>query len=157
MKQQIAAAKEKKVKIYTIGLGNSIDETKLKSIANQTNGKYYFAPTADDLVDTFDLIAAELNYNSYDTTDDGEDDTVILADSGFGVKRDGFSFSNFANTQVEHGYGYGMVLYAKLFYEKNLPGPLGAKKVTTPDGEVVEAPAAEADKLKNRWKDIKNI
>ena len=148
IEQQIAAAKEKKVKIYTIGLGNSIDETKLKSIANQTNGKYYFAPTADDLVDTFDLIAAELNYNSYDTTDDGEDDTVILADSGFGVKRDGFSFSNFANTQVEHGYGYGMVLYAKLFYEKNLPGPLGAKKVTTPDGEVVEAPAAEADKLK---------
>ena len=26
------------------------------------------------------------------------------------------SFSNFSNTQVEHGYGYGMVLFSKLFY-----------------------------------------
>lgn len=148
LEDAIKTANEKKVKIYTIGLGNSIDEVSLKNIAAKTNGKYYFAPTADDLKETFNLIAAELNYNLYDTTNDGVCDSVILADSGFGVKRDGFSFSNFANTQVEHGYGYGMVLFAKLFYEGNLPDQLGAKKITTPAGDVVEAPAAVPSGLK---------
>ena len=69
--------------------------------------------------DTFDLISAELNYNLYDSDNDKVDDSVIISDSGFLVGRDGFSFSNFSNTQVESGYGYGMVLYSKLFYEDN--------------------------------------
>jgi hypothetical protein len=144
LEEQIALAKEKGIKVYTIGLGNTIDEKNLKEIANQTDGKYYFAATADDLEDTFDLIAAELNYGLYDTTEDNVDDSIIIADSGFLVGRDGFSFSNFSNTQVEHGYGYGMVLYAKLYYDNNLPSKLGAKKITTSDGTVVEAPAVDA-------------
>ena len=98
--EQIALAKEKGIKVYTIGLGETIDEENLVNIADETNGKYYFAATADDLEATFDLIAAELNYNLYDTTNDGVDDSVVIADSGFLVGRDGFSFSNFFNTQV---------------------------------------------------------
>lgn len=145
--EQITLAKEKGIKVYTIGLGSSIDEKNLKEISSQTNGKYYFAATADDLEDTFDLIAAELNYNLYDTNNDKIDDTVIIADSGFLVGRDGFSFSNFSNTQVEHGYGYGMVLYSKLFYDDNLPGSLGAKKITTSAGTIVEAPAVDTKGL----------
>ena len=139
----IKTAIEKRVKIYTIGLGSSIDEKALSDIASQTKGKYYFAPTADDLEETFNLIAAELSYNLYDTNNDNVTDSVIIADSGFGVKRDGFSFSNFSNTQVEHGYGYGMVLFAKLFYENKVPEKLGAKKITTTSGETVSAPEAE--------------
>ena len=154
---EIEEAISKKIKIYTIGLGNSIDEIKLKNIASKTGGKYYFAPTADDLIITFDLIASQLNYNKYDTDSDGVDDSIILADSGFGIKRDGFSFSNFANTQVEYGYGYGMILYAKLFYENNLPGPLGAKKVTTNDGQVIEAPAVSVDKLNGATKSLRTF
>ena len=142
--EQIALAKEKGIKVYTIGLGETIDEENLVNIADETNGKYYFAATADDLEATFDLIAAELNYNLYDTTNDGVDDSVVIADSGFLVGRDGFSFSNFSNTQVEHGYGYGMVLYAKLFYDNDLPSRLGAKRITTSDGTVVEAPTVDS-------------
>lgn len=147
LENQIAAAKEKGIKVYTIGLGSTIDETNLKQIAADTNGKYYFAATADDLEDTFNQIAAELNYGLYDTDNDGTDDTVILADSGFLIGRDGFSFSNFSNTQVESGYGYGMVLYAKLLYEEKLPETLGAKKITTSSGNIIEAPAASTDSL----------
>jgi hypothetical protein len=143
----INTAKEKRVKIYTIGLGSSIDEKALSNIAAQTNGKYYFAPTADDLEETFNTIAAELCYNLYDTTNDGVYDAIVLADSGFGVKRDGFSFSNFSNTQVEHGYGYGMVLFSKLVYEKSMPDKLGAKKITTSNGTVVEAPEVAPSEL----------
>ena len=143
----IKTAKDKRVKIYTIGLGSSIDEKTLKDVASQTDGKYYFAPTADDLIETFNLIAAELSYNLYDTTNDGNWDSVVIADSGFGVKRDGFSFSNFSNTQVEHGYGYGMVLFSKLVYEKSMPDKLGAKKITTSNGTVVEAPEVTPSEL----------
>ncbi len=147
LKDQVQFAKSNGIKIYTIGLGNSIDAEKLKDISNQTNGKYYFAPTADDLVDIFNLIAAELNYNSYDTTGDNVDDSIIIADSGFIVKRDGFSFSNFSNSQVESGYGYGMVLFAKMFYEENLPASLGTKRVSLSDDVVIEAPAANPSSL----------
>lgn len=151
----INTAKEKRVKIYTIGLGSSIDEKALSNIAAQTNGKYYFAPTADDLEETFNTIAAELCYNLYDTTNDGVYDAIVLADSGFGVKRDGFSFSNFSNTQVEHGYGYGMVLFSKLFYEGKVPDSLGAKKITTLDGNVVIAPAVEPGQLDIEGKSLR--
>ena len=147
VKKQIEVAKTNNIKVYTIGLGNSIDEKKLKEIAQETKGKYYFAPTADDLIETFNLITAELNYNSYDTNNDGVDDSIIIADSGFGVKRDGFSFSNFSNTQVSHGYSYGMILFSKLFYENKLPERLGAKKITTTDGNVVEAPAVSPSSI----------
>lgn len=148
LEEQIEVAKQKNVKIYTIGLGNTIDAENLQYIANQTNGKYYFAATADDLENTFDLIYAELNYNLYDSNNDKVDDSIIIADSGFSVERDGFSFSNFANTQSEVGYGYGMVLFAKLFYENNLPKDLGAKRVTLNSGSVVEAPSAQPDSVK---------
>lgn len=147
LEEQIKLAQDKGIKIYTIGLGNTIDENKLKKMSSETNGEYYFAATADDLEDAFDLISAELNYNLYDTTNNDVDDSVILADSGFLVGRDGFSFSNFSNTQVTHGYGYGMVLFAKLFYDGNLPGGLGAKKITTSDGNVIEAPSASPSGL----------
>ena len=142
LKKQINVAKQKGVKIYTVGLGSVIDEENLKNISNQTNGKYYFAATADDLEIVFAEIAADLNYNLYDSNNDDVNDSVIIADSGFIVGRDGFSFSNFSNTQVKYGYGYGMVLYAKLFYENGLPNALNAKTVVTPTSETVTAPAA---------------
>lgn len=142
LSEQIQFAKQKGVKIYTVGLGNVIDEKNLKEISSQTNGKYYFAATADDLDVVFDEIAADLNYNLYDTNNDDVYDSVVIADTGFLVGRDGFSFSNFSNTQVNYGYGYGMVLYAKMFYENSLPNSLSAKKITTNDGTTVEAPAA---------------
>lgn len=130
LEEQIKLAVEKNVKVYTVGLGNVIDEENLMSIAEGTNGKYFFAATSDDLREVFDLICADLNYNLYDTNGDGADDSVILANSNFYVKRDGFAFSNFSNTQEEYGYSYGMALFAKLFYEKNLPEELSAKKLT---------------------------
>ncbi len=137
LEEQIKIAQEKKVKVYTVGLGSVIDEENLKGIADQTNGKYFFASTDEDLEVIFNLISADLNYNLYDTDFDGADDSVILADSGFLVGRDGFSFSNFSNTQVEYGYGYGMTLFAKLLYDKNLPEKLGATKENTPNGQIV--------------------
>ncbi len=147
LEEQIKVAADKKVKVYTVGLGNVIDEENLTAISEGTKGKYYFAATADDLNQIFDLIAADLNYNLYDTDNDTVDDSVILADSGFYVKRDGFSFSNFSNSQDQFGYGYGMALYAKLFFQDEVPESLSSKKITNNTGKVVEAPASEAKDL----------
>ncbi len=141
--EQIEVAKEKGVKIYTVGLGSVIDEKNLTTIASETKGKYYFAATADDLEVIFKEISADLNYNLYDTDNDDKDDAVVLADSGFLVGRDGFSFSNFSNSQEMYGYAYGMVLYAKMMYEDTLPSSLGARKITLTDGTVVEAPPSK--------------
>ena len=158
LESQIKLAATKNVKVYTIGLGNVIDEKSLKSISDGTNGKYYFAATADDLDEIFDLICADLNYNLYDTTGNEEDDSVILANSGFYVKRDGFAFSNFINTQEDYGYSYGMALFAKLFYEGNLPDKLSAKKISNVNVRVngndttktVEAPSSDTKKLREK-------
>lgn len=139
--EQIKVANEKNVKVYTIGLGETVSENDLKKIADQTNGKYYFAATSDDLEMIFELISSDLNYNLCDTTMNGENDSIIIADSGLLIGRDTLSFANFANTQEVYGYGYGMALYTKLFYEKGLPSVLGAKTITTKDGEKIKAPS----------------
>jgi len=48
------------IKIFTIGLGNSTNGSMLYSIANDTGGKYYYAPTGDDLDEIFDDIAYDI-------------------------------------------------------------------------------------------------
>ena len=44
---------ERGVKIYTVGLGTSYDQGLLKSIANNTSGKFYHAGNANDLIEEF--------------------------------------------------------------------------------------------------------
>jgi hypothetical protein len=41
------------IKIFTIGLGNDINQTMLQAIASTTGGQFYFAPTAQNLNDIF--------------------------------------------------------------------------------------------------------
>lgn len=42
---------------YTIGLGNDVNASFLKSIADSTGGKYYFSPTADQLNEIYTQIS----------------------------------------------------------------------------------------------------
>jgi len=53
-------AANKNIKIYTIGLGSDADQNLLRDIANITGGKYYFAPTSDDLRRIYLEIAKEI-------------------------------------------------------------------------------------------------
>jgi cysteine-rich repeat protein len=46
--------------IFTVGLGSSINTAMLKSIANNTGGQYYFAPTGNDLQAIFNQIAHDM-------------------------------------------------------------------------------------------------
>ncbi len=49
------------IRIYTIGLGNDVDANLLSSIANATDGKYYFAPTSADLQAIYTEISEEIS------------------------------------------------------------------------------------------------
>jgi uncharacterized membrane protein/uncharacterized protein YegL len=44
------------VTVYTIGLGGDVDEELMRRIASETNGKYYFSPSASELAELFNII-----------------------------------------------------------------------------------------------------
>lgn len=55
------------VPVFTIGMGNSINEDSLKIIAEQTNGSYYYAPTSSQLSEIYANISNVLS-NQYEIT-----------------------------------------------------------------------------------------
>jgi hypothetical protein len=120
-------AKAKKTKVCVIGLGDNVDSTILNSIAEQTGCDFYNASDASALSEIYSIIASTINYNLIDIDDDGTIDGTILADSGFIVTRDGFSFKNYGTTLSNGGHCYGMATFAELYYTKNLPMKLDGK------------------------------
>ncbi len=53
----VNAAQQYQIPIYCIGVGADVDSLVLKEIARRTNGKFFFAPTADDLARMYDQIS----------------------------------------------------------------------------------------------------
>ncbi len=62
------------ITVYTVGLGEEVQESVLKQIAEGTGGKYYFASTANDLEDIYLEIEDETIDYSTDTNKDGISD-----------------------------------------------------------------------------------
>lgn len=62
------------VKIYTIGLGSDIDETLLRTIADETGGKYFHATVAEDLNNIFNEASNETILYEKDSDGDGLSD-----------------------------------------------------------------------------------
>lgn len=137
VKQAIEEANRKGIKVFTIGLGNEIDKEMLSNIATQTNGKFYYASNADILDSLFEVIAAQMNYDFIDNNNDHVDDSILLADSGFITKRDGFSFDNIPIKNELNGSTYGMALFSKLYYEGNLPKTLSEMTVKVANSDKV--------------------
>lgn len=75
-------ASENDIVIYTIGLGDDVEESVLKSMAEGTGGQYYFASTADNLYDIFDVVIEETIDYTTDSNEDGISDyyTKLLND-----------------------------------------------------------------------------
>lgn len=130
----ISDAKSKDIKICVIGLGSSIDTDDLNTIAEQTGCDYYNASDAGALAEIYSIIGADINYNLVDTDGDGNVDGTIIADSGFIVTRDGFSFPNYGTNLSEGGHCYGMATIAELYYTKKLPMSADGKTVKSKSG-----------------------
>lgn len=72
-------AKNKNIKIYTIGLGRDSYDQVLKDIANYTGGEFYKAYTASELVDIYTEIGIGGDFDTTDTDHDGLYDAVEAA------------------------------------------------------------------------------
>lgn len=123
----ITNAKENGVKVCVIGLGSNIDSIDLNTIAESTGCDFYNANDASALDEIYSIIGADINYNLVDINGDGKVDGTVIADSGFIVTRDGFSFPNYGTNLASGGHCYGMATFAELYYTKKLPLKLNGK------------------------------
>ena len=84
------------VPVYTIGLGESVDEDNLRRLAAETGGSYYFSPNSSELADIYAQIRQsitteyKITYRTTNTATDGTNRTVRLTarnggDSGSGT------------------------------------------------------------------------
>lgn len=67
-------AADNNIVVYTIGLGDDVDEELLTQIAEETGGKYYFASTANDLPNVYDDVSFETVDYTTDSNNDGISD-----------------------------------------------------------------------------------
>ncbi len=125
----ISKAKDKDVKICVIGLGTKIDTDDLNTIAEGTGCDYYNASDAGALDEIYSIIGANINYNLVDVDGDGNVDGTLIADSGFIVTKNGFSFPNYGTNLSKGGHCYGMATIAELYYTKKLPLSFASKTV----------------------------
>jgi hypothetical protein len=126
----IESAKAKNIKVCIIGLGTDIDTDELEEIAESTDCAYYSATDSSALDEIYSIVGSSINYNYVDTDDDNSTDGMILADSGFIVRRDGFNFANFSTNKSDGGNCYGMATFAMLYYTNTLPVSLDANKIS---------------------------
>lgn len=120
-KSIIEQAIQKNVKICSIGFGGGSYNTELSNISNGTGCKFYSSGNALGLSELFDNIDTEINDNLVDIDGDNKTDGILIADSGFIVNRDGFSFVNYRSNLSQGGHCYGMATVAELYYKKVLP------------------------------------
>lgn len=119
--QAIKKCNEANVSVITIALGKSVDAEYLYEIAEKTDGAYIYANNADALQDVYNSVFASLMYSAEDLDNDGKLDSYVVADSGFNMDRDAFSFENMAtivpqSSIQQHGFCYGMAMLAQAYY-----------------------------------------
>lgn len=104
-------AAENGIIVFTIGLGSGVNSSVLTSIAQGTGGKYYFATTADTLLDIYDDVSFETVDYSTDSNDDGISDYFtkmiyegkLRVSNGSGVfKGIDFNYDKYGNPSADY-------------------------------------------------------
>lgn len=149
----IRAAMDNSVKICSIGFGDGSHNSDLADISNVTGCKYFSSSDVDGLEELFNNIETEIDDNLVDIDDDGEKDGILIADSGFIVNRDGFSFKNYPSN-LAGGHCYGMATFAELYYRKVLPLKMDALEYIDIFDDVEKTYAY--DLTKKHFKDYQN-
>ena len=75
----LQSAVDKDVKIYTVGIGQYAESSSLNHIAEYTDGEFYIAKTAEDIVEIYDIIGLTKHIDMTDTDGDGIADTFETA------------------------------------------------------------------------------
>ena len=94
-------AADNNIVIYTVGLGSGVMPSVLKSIADGTGGKYYFASTAQDLDGIYTQIEFETIDYTTDTNGDGISDyhTKLIYD---GLLKSGTASANMVGIDLNY-------------------------------------------------------
>lgn len=108
------------IKICAVGFGGSQYNDSLAEISNESGCKFFASTDVNGLSELFDNINTELSKDLVDIDDDGESDGLLIADSGFVVNKDGFSFPNYSSNYTD-GHCYGMASFVQLYYSGDLP------------------------------------
>lgn len=116
-KYEINKIAKKGIKIITIGLGSNLKVDNLIEMAKYTNGKYLYASDSNMLETLIGIIEGDIENKQVQI--EGEE-TTLIADSGFDVKRDGFSFKNFGSKDSEGGNCYGFSEISKEIFLNTL-------------------------------------
>lgn len=106
------------INIITIGLSNYTNSEYLMKIASKTNGKYLYANDANMLDTLVEIIEASIEGQKTESIDG--DEVTLVADSGYVVKRDSFSFENFGSVTSPGGNCFGFSLLSKQIYLNQL-------------------------------------
>ena len=117
----IEKATSKDVKVCSIGFESGSQNINLSNISNSTGCKFYASGDVKGLDELFDNIETELDDGQVDINGDDKNDGILIADSGFIINRDGFSFDNYGTNQSPGGHCFGMATFAELYYKKVLP------------------------------------
>lgn len=130
VKTIVEKANESNVRICSIGFGGGSYNSSLEGISSGTGCKFYSSSDVNGLAELFDNIGTELNDNLVDIDGDNKVDGILLADSGFVVNRDGFSFENY-ESNLTGGHCHGMATFAELYYKKVLPLKVAGKVINS--------------------------
>ncbi|HIU69604.1 MAG TPA: VWA domain-containing protein [Candidatus Scubalenecus merdavium] len=158
------------ITIYTIGLGSGVRESTLRSIAEGTGGKYYFASTPDVLLGIYNEISLETVDYQTDSNNDGISDyfTRLLCDGTLllGTGKDnpfkGYSYDDvqknddFDGDDLKNGEELVVTAYASLnrVYVQMLSDPTTAD--TDFDGIDDKDEISKSARLSNRFEaDVK--
>ena len=119
----------KNIRVCVLGFGEGAYSDDVSIITNKTGCKYFSSSSVTGLDEVFNNLEILLNDELADVDGDGKMDGYVMADSGFVVARDGFSFRNYSSDLMADGHCYGMATFAELYYSKKMP--LRFDKITT--------------------------
>lgn len=121
--------RKKGIHIVTLGLSNQVNGDYLMDIAYLTKGKYLYASDSNMLDTLSEIIKKSIN-KTEELIKIEEKDYSLLADSGFQVDRDGFSFQNF-HSQDLNSNSFGFAYLSKQIYLNQLTGGGGNSEIIT--------------------------
>lgn len=121
--------RKKGIHIVTLGLSNQVNGDYLMDIAYLTKGKYLYASDSNMLDTLSEIIKKSIN-KTEELIKIEEKDYSLLADSGFQVDRDGFSFQNF-HSQDLNSNSFGFAYLSKQIYLNQLTGGGGKSEIIT--------------------------
>ena len=109
------------VRVCALGFGEGAYSNDLTILAEKTGCKLFSSSDVTGLDEVFNNLEVLLNDELADVDGDGKMDGYVMADSGFMVTRDGFSFRNYSSNLLVDGHCYGMATFAQLYYSRRMP------------------------------------